>query len=174
MPRPQPVPPRSNHTHNNLGDKIMMPSSLLLILASSSTIPLLLHAQDLAIPYPPPSSHIIHTLPHHYIAEDDLPQVFTWQNVNGNSYLTRMRNQHIPQYCGSCFAHAAMSSLADRVKINRSYINARRKSCRDGRPSGPRKDAAKRSPGNRRCLQFHIQGLGQNGPTRFYRKPRRN
>ena len=126
------LPPRSNHTHNNVGDKIMMPSSLLLILASSSTIPLLLHAQDLAIPYPPPFSHIIHTLPHHYIAEDDLPQVFTWQNVNGNSYLTRMRNQHIPQYCGSCFAHAAMSSLADRVKINRSYINARRKSCRDG------------------------------------------
>eukprot|EP00985_Skeletonema_marinoi_P022382 scaffold14281_cov175-Skeletonema_marinoi.AAC.1 len=44
----------------------------------------------------------------------------------------------------------------------------------NNRPSGPRKDAAKRSPGNRRCLQFHIQGLSQNEPTPFYRKPRRN
>eukprot|EP00573_Skeletonema_grethae_P005806 CAMPEP_0201695070 /NCGR_PEP_ID=MMETSP0578-20130828/7138_1 /ASSEMBLY_ACC=CAM_ASM_000663 /TAXON_ID=267565 /ORGANISM="Skeletonema grethea, Strain CCMP 1804" /LENGTH=386 /DNA_ID=CAMNT_0048180859 /DNA_START=44 /DNA_END=1200 /DNA_ORIENTATION=+ len=109
----------------------MSHASTLLLLILCSTTPLLLHAQDLAIPYPPPSSYIIHPLPHHYISEEDLPQTFTWQNVNGNSYLTRMRNQHIPQYCGSCWAHAAMSSLADRIKINRSYSNARRKSCGD-------------------------------------------
>ncbi|KAL7521494.1 hypothetical protein ACHAWX_006169 [Stephanocyclus meneghinianus] len=84
-------------------------------------------AQHYPNPYPPPSSHILHPLPHTYLSPSDLPQSFTWQNVNGHNYLTRMRNQHIPQYCGACWAHAALSALADRVKIARSYIGPRRR-----------------------------------------------
>lgn len=58
-------------------------------------------------------------LPHTYLSPEDLPDSFTWSNISGVSYLTHSLNQHIPHYCGSCWAHAALSSLADRIKIAR-------------------------------------------------------
>ena len=49
----------------------------------------------------------------------DLPETHLWNNVDGTNYLTNLKNQHIPQYCGSCWAQAASSSLSDRIKIAR-------------------------------------------------------
>ncbi|KAG6554918.1 hypothetical protein Mapa_003502 [Marchantia paleacea] len=57
--------------------------------------------------------------PHEYLDMTTLPEYFDWRNVNGTSYVTKDLNQHIPVYCGSCWAHAALSSLADRHKILR-------------------------------------------------------
>jgi cathepsin X len=58
-------------------------------------------------------------LPHTYVDKEELPQAFNWGDVKGRNYLTKNLNQHIPQYCGSCWAHGALSSLADRIKIAR-------------------------------------------------------
>jgi cathepsin X len=53
------------------------------------------------------------------LGEMNFPDDFTWCNKSGVNYCTMSRNQHIPQYCGSCWAHGALSALADRVKIAR-------------------------------------------------------
>lgn len=53
------------------------------------------------------------------IPEADIPKNFWWGNVNGVNYLTYQRNQHIPIYCGACWAFSATSALSDRIKIKR-------------------------------------------------------
>ena len=53
-------------------------------------------------------------------SREELPTNFWWGNVNGTNFLTVQKNQHIPQYCGSCWSFAVTSSLSDRIKIMRN------------------------------------------------------
>ena len=58
-------------------------------------------------------------LPHAYLTPADLPKSYDIRDLRGKSFATDNRNQHIPQYCGSCWAHAATSAMSDRIKIAR-------------------------------------------------------
>ena len=55
--------------------------------------------------------------PHEVMDVAALPKALFWGNVSGLNALTTARNQHIPMYCGSCWAMATTSALSDRLKI---------------------------------------------------------
>ncbi|KJE88537.1 papain family cysteine protease [Capsaspora owczarzaki ATCC 30864] len=61
--------------------------------------------------------NIVSPQPFEFLSVGDLPASFDWSNVNNTNYLPSPRNQHIPQYCGSCWAHATTSALSARYFI---------------------------------------------------------
>lgn len=52
------------------------------------------------------------------------PDQFTWCNKDGHNFCTHGGNQHIPQYCGACWAFATTHALQDRIKIMRKDVVA--------------------------------------------------
>eukprot|EP00440_Ansanella_granifera_P034603 gb/GFBE01037540.1/.p1 GENE.gb/GFBE01037540.1/~~gb/GFBE01037540.1/.p1 ORF type:complete len:390 (+),score=80.45 gb/GFBE01037540.1/:1-1170(+) len=53
------------------------------------------------------------------VSELELPSNFDWRNVDGQNLVTSDVNQHIPQYCGSCWIHGTTAALNDRIKVMR-------------------------------------------------------
>lgn len=48
-----------------------------------------------------------------------LPSEIDWRWKDGQDYTTVNRNQHIPKYCGACYAFGAVTALNDRIRIAR-------------------------------------------------------
>ena len=95
--------------------------------------------------------------------------------MDGVNYLSWNKNQHIPQYCGSCWAQGSTSAIADRFNIlNKDLkrettpvgLNAQvivdcqaGGSCDGGNPGGVYKYAHKTGIPHSSCEQYTAYNL---------------
>merc|ERR1712106_204572 len=121
------------------------------------------------------------TPPAHSVTDDSLPDSWDWRNVSGRNYLSWTVNQHIPQYCGSCWPQGTLSALADRFNIAagdkfpllalspQAVINCRAGgSCEGGNPASVYEFAAEVGVPDVTCMVYEAK---DDGPVEDCTKP---
>ena len=58
-------------------------------------------------------------LPRDYLRGSVLPDRYDIRDIDGRNFATWDKNQHIPVYCGSCWAQSSTSAIADRISLMR-------------------------------------------------------
>jgi C1A family cysteine protease len=83
------------------------------------------HEYDLPVMWdiPPKSEKTLEIMdpdPQPTMSFDDLPPQFSWKNYNGN-WLTPVKDQAYPVYCGSCYIFAAWSIFEAAIDLASGY-----------------------------------------------------
>jgi len=119
--------------------------------------------------------------PQHTVLTEHLPHTWDWRNVSGKNFLSWTVNQHIPKYCGSCWAQGTLSALADRFQIHagdkfptvalspQAVINCRAGgSCEGGNPGAVYEFAARVGVPDVTCMVYEAE---DQGPIKDCSKP---
>ena len=95
----------------------MCAALLLLVAATSPTAATIVYKRgELRLQDPTEvGDHVTSPLPHTYLTAEDIPKSYDPNDLNGLTLVTSDLNQHIPQYCGSCWAHAPVGSFRSRA-----------------------------------------------------------
>lgn len=120
-----------------------------------------------------------HTAPRSWTmySNDDLPDNVDWRSMNGKNYLSWTKNQHIPQYCGSCWSQGSTSAIADRFNILNDLstmtpvaldaqvmVNCNAGgSCNGGNPAGVYEFAHTNGLRHASCMQYVAKNLDHAG-----------
>ena len=116
--------------------------------------------------------HITSKRPHEYLKSYEIPKTYDIRNLNGFNYASWDKNQHIPVYCGSCWAQGTTSALSDRINLMRNgtfptidlspqaVVNcAGAGSCQGGWPDGVYEWAYKEGIPDTTCQNYVAQTL---------------
>lgn len=109
-----------------------------------------------------------------------LPKSYDWRDVNGVNYLGWNKNQHIPIYCGSCWAQGTTSALGDRFNIlykdhfsapidlnAQVMVNCNAGgSCNGGNPVGVYEYAYKKGIPDSSCMQYSATNIDYIDPNK--------
>jgi len=104
------------------------------------------------------------------------PANWDWRDMKGTNFLSWNKNQHIPVYCGSCWAQGSTSALADRFNIMlkdqnptpvaldaQVIVNCRAGgSCEGGNPGGVYEYAHKSGIPDSSCEQYVAHDLDKS------------